>query len=178
MICPVFTACYLLCCCLLCLHVFLLSCPQFLLFYFLLIASIPLSGWLELEAPLCACGLFTRSTDSPSEVWLARTEKGRNMNEFITPRPSTSTLYSQILPASFSLATHSSTSPSHTFPMVCTVRVSVRVYLSKARGAANTGQRLIFVARPVCVPAACRRLKGQLLLPAPFLHSRASSEPL
>lgn len=58
------------------------------------------------------------------------------------------------------------------------VRVSVRVYLCKARGAANTGQRLIFVARPVCIPTACRRLGGQLLLPAPFPHPRASPERL
>lgn len=31
---------------------------------------------LELEAPLCACGLFTRNIDLPSEVWLAATENG------------------------------------------------------------------------------------------------------
>lgn len=78
-----------------------------------------LSHSLELEAPLCACGLFTRNTDSPSEVWLARTGRGRNMNEFTAPQPSTSTLYSQILPSSFFLSTCSSATSSHTFPLVC-----------------------------------------------------------
>lgn len=48
------------------------------------------------------------------------------------------------------------------------VHMSVRVYSCKARGAANTGQRLIFVARPVCILTARRRLGGQLLLQ---LHS-------
>lgn len=46
------------------------SCHSFLL---LLCSHFFLSDSPELEAPLCACGLFTRNTDSPSEVWLART---------------------------------------------------------------------------------------------------------
>lgn len=92
-------------------------CHSCLLFHFL-IAPISLCDSLELEAPLCACGLFTRNTDSPSEVWLARTGRGRNMNEFTTPQPSTSALYSQILPSSFFLSTCSSATSSYTFPLV------------------------------------------------------------
>jgi len=41
--------------------------PPFMFFHFFL------SDPPELEAPLCACGLFTTNTDSPSEVWRART---------------------------------------------------------------------------------------------------------
>lgn len=32
------------------------------------------------------------------------------------------------------------------------------------------------MARPVCILTACRRLGGQLLLPAPFPHPRVSPE--
>lgn len=34
------------------------------------------------------------------------------------------------------------------------------------------------MAGPVCIPTACRRLGGQLLLPAPFPHPRASPDNL
>lgn len=77
----------------------------------------------------------------------------------------------------FSSSLHAPQPPPVTLFHWC-VRVSVRVYLCKARGGANTGQRLIFVARPVCIPTACRRLGGQLLLPAPFPHPRASPESI
>ncbi len=107
-----------------------------LFFYFLLFSQSThffLSRSLESEAPLCACGLFTRNTDSPSEVWLARTGRGRNMNEFTAPQPSTSTLYSQILPSSFFLSACSSATSSHTFPLVCAC-VSESVFVQSKRG--------------------------------------------
>lgn len=88
---------------------------------------------LELEAPLCACGLFTSNTDSPSEVWLAHTGRGRNMNESATPQPSASPLYSQILPSSFFHSTYSSGTSSHTFPLVCAC-VSESVFVQSRRG--------------------------------------------
>lgn len=125
---------------------------------------------LELEAPLCACGLFTRNTDLPSEVWLTHTEKGEKY-EWIRNTP---TLH---FPPLFQ---NSSFIFLPLYMLLCHLlsRMSVRVYSCKARGAANTGQRLIFVARPVCILTACRRLGGQLLLPAPFPHPRVSPESL
>lgn len=115
-----------------CRSVLLLSCSHFS----------SLSDSPELKAPLCACGLFTRNTDSPSEVWLSRTGRGgtggRNMNEFTTPKPSTSTLHSQILPSSFFLSTCYSATSRHTFPPVCVcVCVSESVFVLSQRG----GQR-------------------------------------
>lgn len=132
-----------------------------------------LSDLLTLEAPLSACGLFTRNTDSPSEVWLASTSWERNMNEF-TPalQPSTSTLYSQILSPLLVLPLHAPQLRRVTLFHSC-VRLSLRVYLCEA----NSGQRLIFVAGSVCIPTACRRLRGQLF-PAPFPLPRASPENL
>ena len=125
---------------------------------------------------MSACGLFTRNTDSPSEVWLACTSRERNMNEF-TPalQPSTSTLYSQILSPSLVLPLHGLQLRRVTLFHSC-VRLSLRVYLCEA----NSGQGLIFVAGSVCIPTACRRLRGQLF-PAPFPRSllpRASPENL
>ena len=84
------------------------------------IAPISLSELLELEAPLCACGLFTRSTDSPSEVWLACAGRGEKY-EWIhnTPNPPFLPSIPLILPSSFFLSTCSSATSSHTFPLVC-----------------------------------------------------------
>lgn len=66
-----------------------------------------LSISLALEAPLSACGLFTKNIESPSEVWLACTSRERIMNEFTpTLQPSTSFLYSQILSSSFLLLSY------------------------------------------------------------------------
>lgn len=40
--------------------------------------------FLESGAPLCSCGLFTRNTDSSSEVWLVHTGKQKKY-EWINP---------------------------------------------------------------------------------------------
>ena len=65
--------------------VFLSLFPSFPLLSYFLIAPISFFSQ-ELEAPLCACGLFTRNTDSPSEVWLAGTRRGEKY-EWICPTP-------------------------------------------------------------------------------------------
>lgn len=112
------------------------------------------------------------------EVWLARTRSvrrggGGEKYEWIYSSTLFLPFYSQILPSVFFLSTCWYLE-SH----FSTARASVSVCLRRARRAANTGQRLIFVAGPVCIPTACRRLGGQLLLPAPFPHPGASPESL
>ena len=92
-------------------------CHSFPLLSYFLIAPISFFS-RELEAPLCACGLFTRNTDSPSEVWLAGTRRGEKY-EWICPTPTPPPPYSQILPSSFFLSKCSSATSSHTFPLVC-----------------------------------------------------------
>lgn len=115
------------------------------------------------------------------EVWLARTRSvrrgvGGEKYEWIYSSTLFLPFYSQILPSMFFLSTCWYLE-SHFSTGVC-ARASVSVCLRRARRAANTGQRLIFVAGPVCIPTACRRLGGQLLLPAPFPHPGASPESL
>lgn len=123
----------------------------------------------------------------PSEVWLACRDKGsvgrggENMNEFALHRPSTFWPPSPLQDPSlvFLPLTLSSCTPAtscHTFPLQ-RAYVSERM-LCEARVAAGTGQRLIFVARPVCIPTACRRLRGQQLLPAQFPQPGVSPESL
>lgn len=52
---------------------------------------------------MCACGLLTTNTDSPSEVWLACVGSRRNMNEF-TPVLHFLIFYFPTIPTSFLLS--------------------------------------------------------------------------
>lgn len=107
-------------------HVFFLSSLSFLFIYFR-IAPPFLSSPGVRGAIMCLWLVY-------EEHWFAQWglacsyREGGKVNEYATCRPSTSLLYSKILPLSFLLSTCSSALSCHTFLLVCVyVRESVLV---------------------------------------------------